>query len=125
VVAGQPHHRHPEQDAGLARRWRPHRLYAAQPEDSGRGNAVPGPALSLVPSGRLRQLAQSHRPGQEGRWRCTGRVGHKSDPTDNPVCKAILDYVGSGKKGTVIRKQFGGARYGWPQDAIDAAWTDL
>jgi len=52
-------------------------------------------------------------------------VGHKGDPESHPVCKAILDYVGSGKKGTDIRKQFGGARYGWPQDAIDAALTVL
>ncbi len=39
----------------------------------------------------------------------------------HPVCKAVLDFVGSGKKGTEIRKYFGGAKYGWPQDAIDAA----
>ncbi len=48
-------------------------------------------------------------------------VGHKGDPENHAVCKAILDYVGSGKKGTDVRKQFGGAKYGWPQDAIDAA----
>ena len=48
-------------------------------------------------------------------------VGHKGDPENHAVCKAILDYVGSGKKGTEVRKQFGGANYGWPQDAIDAA----
>jgi hypothetical protein len=48
-------------------------------------------------------------------------VGHKGDPDAHPVCKAILDYVGSGKKGTDIRKNFGNPQYGWPQDAIDAA----
>ena len=48
-------------------------------------------------------------------------VGHKGDPEAHPVCKAVVDYVGSGKKGTEVRKQFGGAKYGWPQDAIDAA----
>ncbi len=37
------------------------------------------------------------------------------------MCKAILDFVGSGKKGTDIRKNFGNPQYGWPQDAIDAA----
>src|SRR5205814_6012135 len=31
-------------------------------------------------------------------------VGHKADPESHPVCKAILDFVGSGKKGTDIRK---------------------
>ena len=29
--------------------------------------------------------------------------------------------MGSGKKGTEIRKQFAAPPYGWPQDAIDAA----
>jgi hypothetical protein len=48
-------------------------------------------------------------------------VGHKGDPENHPVCKAILDFVGSGKKGTEVRKQFDGAKYGWPQDAVDAA----
>jgi hypothetical protein len=52
-------------------------------------------------------------------------VGHKGDPENHPVCKAILDFVGSGKKGTEVRKHFGGAKYGWPQDAIDAALTVL
>ena len=48
-------------------------------------------------------------------------VGHKGDPENHAVCKAILEFVGSGKKGTEVRKQCGGAKYGWPQDAIDAA----
>jgi len=48
-------------------------------------------------------------------------VGHKGDPETHPVCKAILDFVGSGKKGTDIRKNFAIPQYGWPQDAIDAA----
>jgi hypothetical protein len=48
-------------------------------------------------------------------------VGYKGDPENHAVCKAILEFVGSGKKGTEVRKHFGGARYGWPQDAIDAA----
>jgi hypothetical protein len=48
-------------------------------------------------------------------------VGYEGDPENHLVCKAVLGYVGSGKKGTAIRKHFGGARCGWPQDAIDAA----
>jgi len=50
-----------------------------------------------------------------------GAVGHKGDPENHPVCKAIIDYVGSGKKGTEIRKQFAGPPWGWPQDAVDAS----
>ena len=48
-------------------------------------------------------------------------VGHKGDPTNHAVCKAVIDYVGSGKKGTDVRKHFAGPPWGWPQDAIDAA----
>ena len=48
-------------------------------------------------------------------------VGHKGDPDAHPVCKAVLEFVGSGKKGTDVRKNFGNPQYGWPQDAIDAA----
>ena len=48
-------------------------------------------------------------------------VGHTGDPEAHPVCNGLLNYVGSGKRGTEIRRQFGGVLYGWPQDAIDAA----
>lgn len=48
-------------------------------------------------------------------------VGHNADPETHPVCQAVLDFVGSGKKGTEVRKHFAGPKYGWPQDAIDAA----
>jgi hypothetical protein len=52
-------------------------------------------------------------------------VDHKGDPETNAVCKAVLDYVGTGKRGTDVRKQFGNPPYGWPQDAIDAALVVL
>ncbi|HEV3342284.1 MAG TPA: BREX system P-loop protein BrxC [Pirellulales bacterium] len=48
-------------------------------------------------------------------------VGYKGDPENHAVCKAAIDFVGSGKKGTEVRKQFAGPPWGWPQDAIDAA----
>ncbi len=48
-------------------------------------------------------------------------VGHKADPDQHPVCSAVLSFVGSGKEGTKVRKQFANPPYGWPQDAIDAA----
>ncbi len=47
-------------------------------------------------------------------------VGHKDDPDKHPVCASILAYVGSGKKGSEVRKQFASPPFGWPQDAIDA-----
>ena len=48
-------------------------------------------------------------------------VGHKGDPDKHPVCAAILAFVGSGKEGTKVRKEFSNPKYGWPQDAIDGA----
>jgi hypothetical protein len=48
-------------------------------------------------------------------------LGHKGDPDKHPVCAAVLSYVGSGRKGTEVRKQFASPPCGWPQDAIDAA----
>jgi hypothetical protein len=52
-------------------------------------------------------------------------VGHKADPENHPVCAAILQFVGSGKKGTEVRKHFTIPKYGWPQDAVDAALVVL
>ena len=52
-------------------------------------------------------------------------VGHKGDPEKHPVCKAVLDFVGSGKRGTEVRKFFNEAKYGWSRDAVDAALVVL
>ena len=48
-------------------------------------------------------------------------VGYKGDPDQHPVCSAVLNFVGSGKEGTKVRKHFVNPPYGWPQDAVDAA----
>ena len=52
-------------------------------------------------------------------------VGHKGDADQHPVCKAVADHAGSGKRGTEIRNHFRAAPFGWPQDAVDAALTVL
>ena len=46
-------------------------------------------------------------------------VGDEGEPTKNPVCKAMLAFIAGGKKGIDIRKNFEGATYGWPGDAVD------
>jgi hypothetical protein len=46
-------------------------------------------------------------------------VGYDGEPAQNTVCKAILAFIGPGKKGTEIRTQFEGAPYGWSGDAVD------
>lgn len=48
-------------------------------------------------------------------------VGYQGETVRHPVCQAIINFIGSGKKGREVRGQFSAAPYGWPQDAIDAA----
>ncbi|MEI7836170.1 MAG: BREX system P-loop protein BrxC [Planctomycetota bacterium] len=43
----------------------------------------------------------------------------------HPVCAAVLSEVGSGKRGKEVRDAFGASPYGWPQDAVDAAFITL
>jgi hypothetical protein len=52
-------------------------------------------------------------------------VGHKEDADKHPVCKAVTDFVGSGKKGIDVQKHFESPRFGWPKDAINAALVVL
>jgi len=46
-------------------------------------------------------------------------VGYDGEPAKNPVCKAILSFIGGSKKGSDIRNHFEGAGFGWSRDAID------
>lgn len=47
-------------------------------------------------------------------------IGFTGNVEDHPAARLILDFIGgSGEKGAAVRKAFGGAGYGWPQDAID------
>lgn len=48
-------------------------------------------------------------------------VSFQGNADAQPVCAAIKTFIGAGRRGSDIRKQFGAAPFGWPQDAIDAA----
>jgi hypothetical protein len=48
-------------------------------------------------------------------------IDHQGPPENHPVCKAVLAYLGPGRKGADIRAHFGGSPFGWPQDAIEGA----
>ena len=65
------------------------------------------------------------RKAKEGAVNALTAVGHAGDVQTHPVASAILTYVGSGKKGTEVRRQFTAPPYGWPQDAIDAVLVAL
>lgn len=61
----------------------------------------------------------------EGNVAALEAVAFTSDARAHPVCKAILDFVGAGKKGSEIRSRFAAAPYGWPKDAVDGALLTL
>jgi hypothetical protein len=46
-------------------------------------------------------------------------IGDGGEPSQNPVCKAILGVIAGGKRGADIRKHFESPPYGWSGDAID------
>jgi hypothetical protein len=49
------------------------------------------------------------------------QVDFAGNPTQHPLCRRVLDFIGAGKKGKDIREHFKAAPFGWPQDAIDGA----
>lgn len=52
-------------------------------------------------------------------------VDYQGKPEDNPVCAAVLSFVGAGKKGAEVRSHFEAAPYGWPPDAVNGALAVL
>ncbi len=52
-------------------------------------------------------------------------VGFNGNAETHPVCAAIKNFIGAGRRGSDIRKQFGATPFGWPQDAIDASLMAL
>lgn len=46
-------------------------------------------------------------------------VGDDGEPARNPVCRAILDFIGGGNRGADIRSHFEDSPFGWPRDAVD------
>lgn len=48
-------------------------------------------------------------------------VNYNGDPEKHPVCRAILDEVGAGKKGSELVKKFTAPPYGWSVNAVNAA----
>jgi hypothetical protein len=48
-------------------------------------------------------------------------IHYDGETKDNPVCKEILAFMGSGKKGAEIRRYFEDPPCGWPRDTVDGA----
>lgn len=105
------------------------------------GSVVPGPLASAVKTAAANALArlypqfdEADHPGWEEVFDRAHRkkepdaikaVDHQGSPETHPVCKAILQHLGPGRKGSEIRAHFEAQPYGWPKDAIDGALTVL
>ncbi|MEI6103977.1 MAG: BREX system P-loop protein BrxC [Methanothrix sp.] len=48
-------------------------------------------------------------------------AGDECEPARNPVCRAILEFIGAGSRGADIRSHFEASPFGWPRDAVDGA----
>lgn len=68
---------------------------------------------------------QVYKKAKDGSPSALEQIGFKGEPQNHPVAAAIIAYMGSGKTGLDIRKNFNASPYGWPQDAIDAVLTTL
>ena len=52
-------------------------------------------------------------------------VDHSAPPETHPVARALLAELGSGKKGSDLRRKFDEPGYGWPKDAVDGMLVAL
>ena len=58
---------------------------------------------------------------REGGENALEALGFNDETAKHPVCQTMLRFIGVGKTGNELRKHFGDAPYGWPQDTIDGA----
>lgn len=80
------------------------------------------PNFAVADHATWAQVRNAARGGNVGALQA---VGYQGETVRHPVCKAIYDFIGAGKKGKEVREQFRGAPFGWPQDAVDAALVIL
>ena len=71
---------------------------------------------------RWRTVIERARGGAESPLDAVGFAGKTEE---HPVCAAVLDFIGSGRKGREARTHFSLPPYGWPRDAVDAALISL
>jgi hypothetical protein len=76
------------------------------------------PSFSIADSDRWEEVFKQAKSGAGSPLQL---LNFSDDPDKHPVCKAILDEVGAGKKGSDLVKKFTGAQYGWSNNAVNAA----
>ena len=62
---------------------------------------------------------------REGAGDALAAVGHNDEAATHAVCREILAFVGPGKKGSEVHKEFDQHPYGWPRDAVNAGLLAL
>ncbi|WP_135229998.1 BREX system P-loop protein BrxC [Deinococcus fonticola] len=106
----------------------------------GGGQEVDGNLSEALPralNASTTRLYSQFKPGDQARWgtvltqarqanaSALDAINHSAEPVKHPVLQAVLSEIGSGKKGTDLRRKFTGVPYGWPQDAVDSALVML
>lgn len=76
------------------------------------------PEFPTADSARWAEVVKRARAGDGD---CLSALGHQGEVADHPVCKAVEDFIGAGKKGREVRSHFMASPYGWSQDAVDGA----
>jgi len=81
----------------------------------------------------LARLFTDFKDGDDPRWENVIRrakqgdgaaleaIGHKGDPAQHAVCRAVLSAIKAGTKGREVHDELAGAPRGWPKDTIDGA----
>ncbi len=76
------------------------------------------PQFSEVDHANWGQVVTRARGGDVG---ALSQVAYQGNPTQHPVCRRVLDFIGAGKKGKDIQEQLRSAPFGWSKDAVDGA----
>lgn len=77
------------------------------------------------PDGDHRAWQAAFKRAREGSGQPLAVLGWDGRVAEHPVSKKVLDVVGSGARGTQIRRTLETAPYGWPRDAVDATVVTL
>jgi hypothetical protein len=76
------------------------------------------PQFSEADHGNWGQVVSRARSGDVG---ALAKVGYDGNPTQHPVCRRVLEFIGAGKKGKELYEHYRSAPFGWDKDAIDGA----
>ena len=67
----------------------------------------------------------AHKRARDGSGQPFAVLGWDGKVAEHPVSKRVLDAVGTGARGTQVRRVLEAAPYGWPRDAVDATLVTL